>query len=411
MRISSLFALAALLCCPLPQGGEQCRYVKGDAAYFISETASEYVVEEYNDSRTISSRNQNIAERKSRLAALDVIGTYILFCSWAEENGLDNRYFQVFADATALHYNADVVGFHPQSVSKGDKSFRRWVCKKADYNLLSASYRTPEDLLSMLAMSYSRNSNADNAALWFSHDPSLERYFAFENDFLCGNASAPAEVRRSRNLEDAFSQSLFSEDTVATVSLELEKPFLQFAYCELMTSAPLPAKEEYYSKWAESLGDSLWEDVLSFCAKNCRTPLPEGPTVCETILAFPGGLNPYLMRRSSYEPLYDKGAQAYSESDFQGAIQALSESIDIDGLSTRALNLLAGSYRLSGQPEKALAFALLCAKIEPSTQYLCGNLTLCLDALGYSRIEELCSQLKAFAKDEWSLKQIEKVNE
>lgn len=117
------------------------------------------------------------------------------------------------------------------------------------------------------------------------------------------------------------------------------------------------------------------------------------------------------MRHSSYEPLYDKGAQAYSECDFQGAIQALSESIDIDGLSTRALNLLAGSYRLSGQPEKALAFALLCAKIEPSTQYLCGNLTLCLDALGYPRIKELCSQLKAFAKDEWSLKQIEKVNE
>lgn len=411
MKISSLLAIAASLCCPLPQGGEQCRYVKGDVTYYISENSSEYVVEEYNSSQAISSRNQNIAQRLSRLATLDVIGTYILFKDWAEENGLDNRYFQIFADATALHYNADVVGFQPQQGSDGQKTWRRWVCKKKDYNMLSASYKNPGDLPSMLAMSYARNSNADIAALWYSHDSSLERYFSFERDFLSGNASAPAEVRRARTAEDAFSQSLFSEETEEIVSVELDGPFRQFAYCELMTIAPLSAKEEYYSKWEASLGDSLWEDVLAFCAKNCRTPLPEGPTVCETILAFPGGLNPRLMRKSSYEPLYDKGAQAYSQSDFQGAIEALSESIDIDGMSTRALNLLAGAYRLSGQPEKALPFLLLCAKIEPSTQYLCGNLVLCLSAMDYPRIKELCTQVKGFAKDDWSVKQIEKIYE
>lgn len=409
MRISSLLCLAALLCCPLPQGGEQCRYVKGDVTYYISETSSEYVVEEHSESHTTSSRNQNIAERRARLAALDVIGTYIIFKEWAEENGLDNRYFQIFADATALHYNADVIGFKPQRVSDAQKSWNRWVCKKKDYNILSASYKNPEDLPTMLEISYSRNSNADNAALWYSHDPSPERYFFFERDFLSGNASAPAEVRKARATEDAFSQSLFSEETAEAVSIELEGPFLQFAYCELMTTAPLSAKQEYYSKWEASLGDSLWEDVLAFCARNCRTPLPEGPTVCEAILAFPGGLNPLLMRHSTYEPLYDKGAQAYSQSDFQGAIEALGESIDIDGMSTRALNLLGGAYRLSGQPEKALPFLLLCAKMEPSTQYLCGNLVLCLSAMDYPRIKELCSQLEGIARDEWSVKQIEKL--
>lgn len=406
MTTFSLLSALIVLTSPVLSGTGQCRLVKGDLMFAVSETSSHYVVDEYGGQQTSTSRNRNISDRKSRLYALDAIGTYILFKDWAAGSGLDGRYFQTFADATSLHYNADVAGFSNEPVTERGVHFTRWKCVKADYNIRSATYQNPGDLQTMLSGSYARHKDDVSAALLYEHDPSVGRYLALQRDFQTLCASVPSQLRQMRSAGDAFIQSLYAEAESPSVSVGLVGPFSQFALCDMVTMAPVGAKNSYFQKWKKGLGDSLWEDVLAFCAKNCATPLPDGPSPCEVVAAFPGCINPFLMRTATYEPGFDKGAEAYSNSDFAGAVAALSESLNVDGISTRALNLLGGAYRLNGQPQNALPFLLLCAAIEPSTQYLCGNLALCLSALHYSRLNEVCKALEQFAKDSWSINQI-----
>jgi hypothetical protein len=359
------------------------------------------------------SRNQSLAVSRTRLTAKNIIGAGILFRDFARENRLDDSYFQIFVDCAAVNYKAEVKGF----VQKNTGNDIIYECPKDTYRLQDASYGKITNLKELLENYYNLRKDSYSAEKLYSYgNVSLQSSISFYHDFLSGNAQISETYSRLQSFNDRFEQALYSDNTSmldaliadAADCMETENPFRTNCAIELVTSAKVKDKKTYYEKWKTSLSrDVLAERILSFCSEKCMFPLPkENILTTDIILAYPGAISPFALREGG-DSEYAKAASLYSTLKFKEAAALLEESINTQGITDKNLCLLGASLRLSGNPAKALPYLIMCLYLNPKTEYLAGNIVLCLSTLKFKDLDDILSQLRSFDIDSWSQQQIE----
>lgn len=412
--------LAAGLCLiSLNLRGDVYKYAKGLNVFEITETSKEYQVICTRSSGGISSRNKNITDRQLRMEAVDLIGAYILYKNTGFSNQLSSDYFQIYVEGLNLHYEATLEGIRQYDKTVDGKPAICYSCDKKAYKITSTSYNSKIDLASLLESHYQKDKSEESAALLYDFRGfTANQYIILEKDYLTGEVQLPSGIRKLQCTMDRFEMSIISPDEnnlsanykEAKATSNTKRPFQHFYYIELVTSAPFKEKKENYDKWRKSLnpGGCIYESILSFCAQKCNQPVPieSEATLTSVIEAFSGAISPFGLRRPTDNTSYNKAAQAYANSDFVEAASILKEAIDIEGITPEMLNLIGASYRLLNQPEKAMPYLLLCFKIAPNTQYLAGNIFICLKQLSFGRMLESALFLDSYAIDSWSKSEI-----
>ena len=405
-----LFVLLMFSVCP---SWAQLKYERGSSTYELSENKSSYIVRCEIPISASGSRNQSLAVSRTRLTAKNIIGAGILFRDFARKNRLDDSYFQIFVDCAAVNYKAEIKGF----VQKNTGNDIIYVCPKDTYRLQDASYRKITNLKELLENYYNIRKDSYSAGKLYSYgNVSLQNSISFYHDFLSGNAQISETYSRLQSFNDRFEQALYSDNTSmldaliadAADCMETENPFRTNCAIELVTSAKVKDKKTYYEKWKTSLSrDVLAERILSFCSEKCMFPLPkENILTTDIILAYPGAISPFALKKGR-DSEYAKAASLYSTLKFEEAAALLEESINTQGITDNNLCLLGASLRLSGNPAKALPYLIMCLYLNPKTEYLAGNIVLCLSALKFKNLDDILSQLKSFDIDSWSQQQIE----
>ena len=405
-----LFVLLMFSVCP---SWAQLKCERGSSTYELSENKSSYIVRCEIPISASGSRNQSLAVSRTRLTAKNIIGAGILFRDFARENRLDDSYFQIFVDCAAVNYKAEVKGF----VQKNTGNDIIYECPKDTYRLQDASYRKITNLKELLENYYNLRKDSYSAEKLYSDgNVLLQSSISFYHDFLSGNAQISETYSRLQSFNDRFEQALYSDNTSmldaliadAADCMETENPFRTNCAIELVTSAKVKDKKTYYEKWKTSLSrDVLAERILSFCSEKCMFPLPkENILTTDIILAYPCAISPFALKKGR-DSEYAKAASLYSTLKFEEAAALLEESINTQGITDKNLCLLGASLRLSGNPAKALPYLIICLYLNPKTEYLAGNIVLCLSALKFKYLDDILSQLKGSNIDSWSQQQIE----
>ena len=65
-----------------------------------------------------------------------------------------------------------------------------------------------------------------------------------------------------------------------------------------------------------------------------------------------------------------------------------------------------GIIKVGRNPAKALPYLIMCLYLNPKTEYLAGNVVLCLSALKFKYLDDIISQLKNSDIDPWSQEQL-----
>ncbi|MEE1297515.1 MAG: hypothetical protein UHE62_02155, partial [Muribaculaceae bacterium] len=233
-------------------------------------------------------------------------------------------------------------------------------------------------------------------------------------------AVVPTGIRILFQIDDRFERAIYSENEeqlntiLKQVSEELtdKEPYSRFCLEELVTSAPLNKKKEYYQEWQASMqmARTVWEDALYFCSQKIEWSF-NTDTACFTdvISSFIGAISPFGIRQPINKEKYSEAVRAYAKSDFKQSAEILKESIDTEGITPESLNLIGASYRFLNKPHDALPFLVLGFKLNPKTKYLVGNIALCLKLIGYPQMEEVCDFLMGYAIDEWSKNEIKNI--
>lgn len=405
-----LFILLIFSACP---SWAQLRYERGGSTFELSENASSYVVRCEILMSASGSRNQSLAVSRTRLTAKNVIGAGILFKEFAKENNLDNSYFQIFVDCAAVNYRAEVKGL----VQKATESNIIYECPKDSYRIQEASYRKITTLKELFENYYNIRKDSHSAGKLYSYgDISLQSSINFIHDFLSGKAQISETYSRLQSYNNRFDEALYLDNNPtlddltadAVECMVMDKPFRTNCAIELVTSAKVEDKKTYYELWKASLSkDVIAEKGLLFCTEKCHVPLPkENILTTDIILAYPGAISPFALR-TGLDSDYSKAAHLYSQSKFEEAATYLEESINLNGITDKTLCLLGASLRLSGNPAKALPYLIMCTYLNPKTEYLAGNIVLCLSALKFKHLDDILSQLKGSDIDSWSQQQIE----
>lgn len=405
-----LFVLLLFSVCP---SWAQLKYERGGTTYGLSENKSSYIVRCEIPISASGSRNQSLAVSRTRLTAKNIIGAGILFRDFAKENRLDNSYFQIFVDCAAVNYKAEVKGF----VQKNTGNDILYECPKDTYHLQDASYRKITNLKELLENYYNIRKDSYSAGKLYSYgNVSLQNSISFYHDFLSGKAQISETYSRLQSYNNRFDEALYSDNNPmldaliadAADCMETENPFRTNCAIELVTSAKVKDKKAYYEKWKASLSkDVIAEKVLLLCTEKCNFPLPkENILTTDIILAYPGAISPFALRKGG-DSDYAKAASLYSTLKFEEAAALLEESINTQGITDKNLCLLGASLRLAGNPAKALPYLIMCLYFNPKTEYLAGNIVLCLSALKFKYLDDILSQLKGSDIDSWSQQQIE----
>ena len=407
-----LLVLLIFAVCP---SWAQLKYERGGSTYEFSENKSSYIVRCVIPMSASGSRNQSLAVSRSRLTAKNIIGAGILFRDFASENKLDDSYFQIFVDCSAVNYVAEVKGFIQRSTDTDDNII--WECPKESYLIQDASYRKISNLKELLQHYYTLRMDSYSAEkLYSSGNVSLQNSISFYHDFLSGKAQISETYSRLQSYNDRFDEALYSDSSPmldaliadAAAFVETDMPFRTNCAIELVTSAKVTDKKAYYEMWKASLSKAvIAERVLLFCSEKCTVPLPdESILTTDIILAYPGAISPFAIRKGG-EADYAKAASLYSNLKFEEAATLLEGSINAHGITDKNLCLLGASLRLSGNPAKALPYLIMCAYLNPKAEYLAGNIALCMAALKFKHLDELLSHLKDADIDSWSQQQIE----
>lgn len=405
-----LFILLIFSVCP---SWAQLKYERGSSTYELSENKSSYIVRCEIPISASGSRNQSLAVSRTRLTAKNIIGAGILFRDFARENRLDDSYFQIFVDCAAVNYKAEVIGF----VQKNTESHITYECPKDSYRLQEASYRKISNLKELLQNYYNLRKDSYSAVKLYSYgNVSLLNSISFFHDFLSGKAQISETYSRLQSYNNRFDEALYSDNNPmldaliadAADCMETENPYRTNCTIELVTSAKPKDKKTYYEKWRTSLSKEVMaEKVLLFCSERCNFPLPKDNILTtDVILAYSGAISPFAIRKGG-EADYSKAANLYSTLKFKEAAALLEESINTQGITDKNLCLLGASLRLSGNPAKALPYLIMCTYLNPKTEYLAGNIVLCLSALKFKDLDDILTQLKSIDIDSWSQQQIE----
>ena len=406
-----LFVLLTFSVCPL---WAQLKYERGSSTYELSENKSSYIVRCEIPISASDSRTQSLAVSRTRLTAKNIIGAGILFRDFARENRLDDSYFQIFVDCAAVNYTAEVKGFVQKNTGN---DIIIYECPKDTYRLQDASYRKITNLKELLENYYNIRKDSYSAGKLYSYgNVSLQNSISFYHDFLSGKAQISETYSYLQSYNNRFDESLYSDNNPmldvliadAADCMETENPFRTNCAIELVTSAKVKDKKTYYEIWKASLSkDVIAERVLLLCTEKCNFPLPkENILTTDIILAYPGAISPFALREGG-DSEYAKAANLYSTLKFEEAAALLEESINTQGITDKNLCLLGASLRLSGNPAKALPYLIMCLYLNPKTEYLAGNIVLCLSALKFKYLDDILSQLKGSDIDSWSQQQIE----
>lgn len=407
-----------MICCSANLYAEQYLYHKGTTTFEIHEFHNEYVVSCYKKGTSLTSRNKNITDRQLRLDAMDLIGAYIIFKS--NYSNIKPQYFQFVVDGIKLHYNATVENVRKEYKNIGGKSALCYICPKEKYLINSTSYIRNLDLLAIIETYYERKKDEETANLFYEYEEfNSNHYIQLEEDFHKGNAVLPSEIRVQKQIEDRLERSIYVENKEqekrllqSEINIPQNKPYNRFYLEELVTSAPFKKKIYYYQEWKRTFQSTrtVWEDILSFCSEEIKIIIDkENLCFSNVISEFCGAIIPHGIRQPINNDMYNNAASAYSKSDFKKSAEILIESIDTEGISPLSLNLLGASLRYLNKPKEALPFLILCFKLNPKTNYLVGNIILCLNMIDYPKMEEACSFLLNYAIDEWSKNEIVKL--
>lgn len=409
-----------LVCCSARIMAEQYIYVKGMTSFEIKENKNDYEVICFRKGTSITSRNKNITDRQLRLEALDLIGAYIIYKNEYADR-IRPEYFQMIVDGIDLHYNAVIEDVRQEQNNIDGSLAISYYCSKNKYKIEYATYKKDLDLFSLVSANYTRNKNGNTANLFYEFsDFNSHCYIKLEDDFHKGNAVVPTGIRMLLQINDRFERSIYSENEEqlngilmqVNKNLSEKEPYSRFCLEELITSVPLKKKKGYYLKWQESMqmARTVWEDALYYCSQDIeRNVNIETACFTDVISSFIGAISPFGIRQPINNASYIEATKAYSKSDFQKTVEILRESIDTEGISSESLNLLGASYRFLNKPQDALPFLILAFKLNPKTQYLVGNIALCLNMIDYPQMDEVCNFLMNYAVDEWSKNEIKNI--
>lgn len=421
MRIySKIIALMIMMYCSATLKAERYIYISGVNTYEIKETSNNYKVFCSRNQMPTNYRSKNTAERMMRLDAIDLIGTYIVYKDYYHTK-IKPEYFQLLVDCIDLHFKSTIKDVHQEYRIMDGKTVVCYTCSKDNFKMESVTYRRNLDLLSLLEMNYSKRKNEKSASLLYeSSEIEASHYIQLEEDFHRGNVVLSSELKQLVQIEDRLERSIYAENDKQLITLfqrasdksPNSEPYCRFYLQELLTSAPLNKKEEYYRKWQESIqmARTVWEDALYYCSQEIEQDI-NTEVVCFTdvISSFVGAISPFGIRQPINKTSYNKAVKAYAKSDFQQSVDILIESIDTEGISSESLNLLGASYRFLNEPHKALPFLILGFKLNPKTHYLVGNIALCLKMIHYPQMDEICNFLMNYVVDEWSKNEIKNI--
>lgn len=402
------------MCCSAYIYAGQYVYHKGTTIYEVKEYHDEYIVLCFKKGLSSTSRNKNITDRQLRLDAMDLIGSYIVFKN--EYSHFQPRYFQIVVDGIKLHYKAMIEDIRQEYREIDGKTVLCYICSKNKYNINSASYNRDLDLLSLIEMNYERKKNEETANFFYEYEEfNSNHYIQLQEDFHKGNAVIPIWVRTQLQIEDRFERSIYTNEKEKQIKKDNEtyipktEPYNRFYLEELVTSVTLDNKDKCYQEWKRSLqsAKTVWEDVLYYCSKIIDGKIDKD-NICfsNVIESYCGAISPYGIRQPIDGEMYRQAANEYSNSNFEESARILRESIDTEGISALSLNLLGASFRFLNRPKEALPFLILCFKLNPQTQYLVGNIAICLKMIDYSRMDEVCDFLLNYAVDDWSKNEI-----
>jgi len=407
----------------------QYHYQKHFSQFTVSENKTEYVVECLHTGSISSSRLLNALEKRLRMQALDMVGTYQVYVDYAKKHDIKDDYFQQFAEYTSFTYDASVESFTASdfSITDGGREVTFRVNKK-DFTVDVTKY--PSDDISIpdiLVKDYRRKKKPATAERLYQYNPlASSSYLLLYKDYLSGKAHITSEFHNllEYNADGRFEASVYNKpdsitdayiDILTTQADSIPQIIVQqMMYIELASSATVSEKDYFYEKYISLLdpNNSMWENLLTFCHKKCSSPVNNltDPTVFDVIGCMPGGINPYTLRFSTEKKLYDEAVDKFGKSKFKATKKLLEESINFEGISPTSLNLTGANYRVSEEPQKAMPYLLLAYILNPEEQFLSGNMVMCLDALQYPALNSFIEYLNNnITIDAWSKNQIETV--
>lgn len=387
------------------------KYKRGEESYIIIENKDTYEVRCQYNGTAPTSRTKALMERKHRLQAIDLIGSYIIFKSNPD---IPEELFSVYVESIDLHYSANIDGLIHSVLDEKGKCVDCFICPKGSFNISNASYAKIQDVSSLVQRFYSREINEESAHLLILYDAQLNiPFISIERDYLTGKANISPSIRNLQNKIDRLEFSLISdidsrilsEGDIPKEACSKTFPYTLFDYEEYLTAANYSDKDKYYKKWMGVLSseESAWSKMLLFVAQKAnRSGINSFCTITDVIEHFPGAVSPIGIRTPINNMLLEQAQTSYAESNFRQAEELLNESINSEGISAQSLNLIGATYRYLEEPGKAMAYLLLCLKLNPSTPYVVGNIILTLKDMSFKYIKEIANELKPYAEDKWS---------
>jgi len=365
-----------------------------------------------------------LAFNRIRLKAVNLVGNYIIFKQLEFKLQPKNDFFEAFVNYANLSYESNVKNFSSSHWDICEKSrCVNFKCTKDNFIVENTFVVDDFDMAKMMMYDFRRKKSIKVACFLIEEDLlNLSEQIETETLFLHGNAILNKKVSGLLELHphSQFEYSLFGDDSTMNNYAEsiIKK---KYAFCDfgnlilskiIFTCVDNTQKDKIYKKIIKELElcDGIWYKTMSFIANNRDNADFTGfdeATIFDVIGSYPGALNIAGMRINNPGENYDSAVIAFSNNDFAYALELLKDEININGLSAQTLNLIGACYRLLNKPAKALSYLSLAYYINTNTPYLSGNTCLCLNALGFERINDITEYyIKTNDIDSWSMEQI-----
>lgn len=415
-----------LLSCPVFVAGQPYSYHKHQTRFQISENRDEYVVTCFPETENLSSRALAALEKRLRMQAIDLTGTYQLYQNFAKQNNLKGDYFQLFVDYTSFHFQANVEMFMSSGWEITNETRQiTFRCIKKDFTIDVTQYPYSLEIDDLLLAHYRRHKNQASAQMLYNHSSfTSTHYLMILHDFLSGRINLNDELNSlqtvypgSRTEISVYNDNdslLFNlaDDIEFSLKDKLEVPLKQFLYIELTSSGRLTDKTYFYQQYIELLNpkNSTWENLIHFCGRHLSTA-PEIPTLFDIIGAYAGGISPYTVPMSTSNALYTEAEKQFSQNNPDSALVLLKQSVNYEGVSAQNMNLTGATLRLLEKQHMALPYLIMGFMLNPEQQFLIGNMLLCLNEIEYPHTNNLTAFVSEnYTIDQWSKNQIESIN-